>query len=514
MKTTLERFINCRNVGVPIIAIATPDALETITSIASGAAMFNHQIEGKVHAPMIQWDSMNGWRHMNKAGKAAMEKVLGAESDSQTKGLPQQIALAARLPEGSILFIHNSHRFLKDQFLFTQGLWNLRDQYSGTYRTVVLLGPSFNFPVELQQDVLVIEEPLPNDERLKEIVERTLSAANILEPDPEQVIAKAVNALRGLAAFPAEQAASLSAIYEERLDIDELWERKKQMISETPGLSVSHDGITFDDLGGLEHIKMRARRIINGRLPFRCVVWIDEGEKQMAGADRQGDSNGINKDQHGVLLNEMQVKHHTGLIAIGITGTGKSAFANALGNEAGVPTVKLDLGEMKGSLVGESERKIRHAMKVIDAISGGGGAFFVMTSNDISCIKPEMRRRFRKNIWFFDLPTPEERLIIWSIYLRKYKITDSHSDIDDAHWTAAEIENCVTNAWEERISIKQSASEIIPVALSSEQEIKDMRKAARGKFSSPSYPGAYKEAPWEEEKPIIVGRKFSSKKVN
>jgi SpoVK/Ycf46/Vps4 family AAA+-type ATPase len=52
-----------------------------------------------------------------------------------------------------------------------------------------------------------------------------------------------------------------------------------------------------------------------------------------------------------------------------VPGTGKSAFAKALGNETGRPTLLLDLGALYGSLVGATEANVRQALKVADTKS-------------------------------------------------------------------------------------------------------------------------------------------------
>jgi hypothetical protein len=277
------------------------------------------------------------------------------------------------------------------------------------------------------------------------------------------------------------------------LDVENLWERKVQLIEQTEGLTVWRDGMKFADLGGIEEIKSRARRIINGRNPFRVVVWIDEGEKALAGSGAVGDTSGTSQDQLSVLLSEIQDKAYNGMLLVGVPGGAKSAFAKALGNEAGVLTVKCDLGSFKGSLVGESERKVRNAMKVIESIGGHGGAFFVMTSNDIRIIKPELKRRFRKGIWLFDLPTKEERELIWSIYLNKYPDVDAKDrvKVKDEDWTGAEIETCVVTAYEERVTLFEAAKGIIPVATSGKEDIERLRAEASGRYNSASYPGAY-----------------------
>jgi len=52
-----------------------------------------------------------------------------------------------------------------------------------------------------------------------------------------------------LAAFPAEQALAMSLV-SAKLDTADLWERKRQIIEQTPGLSVWRGGETLKILAG------------------------------------------------------------------------------------------------------------------------------------------------------------------------------------------------------------------------------------------------------------------------
>src|SRR5262249_20056583 len=56
-----------------------------------------------------------------------------------------------------------------------------------------------------------------------------------------------------------------------------------------------------------------------------------------------------------------------GVLLLGVPGTGKSAFAKALGNEVGRPTIILDLGKLKGGLVGLTEERTRQALRILSA---------------------------------------------------------------------------------------------------------------------------------------------------
>ena len=55
------------------------------------------------------------------------------------------------------------------------------------------------------------------------------------------------------------------------------------------------------------------------------------------------------------------------LLLVGIPGTGKSLSCKAAASIFGWPLIRLDISALKGSLVGESERKIRQATATIDA---------------------------------------------------------------------------------------------------------------------------------------------------
>ena len=68
----------------------------------------------------------------------------------------------------------------------------------------------------------------------------------------------------------------------------------------------------------------------------------------------------------------MVVEHHLracGLLLLRIPGTGKCAFTLALGNEFSRRTLTLAEGNLMGSLVGETDRNIRRALRIADAMA-------------------------------------------------------------------------------------------------------------------------------------------------
>jgi SpoVK/Ycf46/Vps4 family AAA+-type ATPase len=56
-------------------------------------------------------------------------------------------------------------------------------------------------------------------------------------------------------------------------------------------------------------------------------------------------------------------------LLLGVPGTGKSAFAKALGKETNRRTLVLDIGALMGSLVGQTEQNIRQALRITDAMA-------------------------------------------------------------------------------------------------------------------------------------------------
>jgi hypothetical protein len=190
----------------------------------------------------------------------------------------------------------------------------LRDKFKSDGQNLILLAtPAATLPVELQPDVMVIDEPLPSAEELTELVRRLFEEAGLNAPT-EETVAKCVDALIGLAAFPAEQVLAL-ALSKKGADLERLWERKRQVVEQTPGLSIWRGGETFDDIGGCETIKRFLQAVLTGREAPRVIVFVDEIEKAFAGAGT--DTSGVKTEMTGTMLSWMQDRNADGILLIG-----------------------------------------------------------------------------------------------------------------------------------------------------------------------------------------------------
>lgn len=157
---------------------------------------------------------------------------------------------------------------------------------------------------------------------------------------------------------------------------------------------------------------------------------------------------------------ELGVNPPKGIVLGGVPGTGKSLIATVIAQELRLPLVIMKVDAMFGSLVGESESRMRNALRKIQALgpcvvlideadkclagmqnnsNGDSGvssrvfsqflswqanenkeAFVIMTLNRIKGLSPELLRTGRFNrIWWVDVPTDEERKEIFEIHLRK-----------------------------------------------------------------------------------------------
>src|SRR3990167_2742180 len=507
----IDRIKAARNASVPLIAITTPDPAAVMQAIREGLGSNG---DGKAPLPMFRWDALRGLAAYNMAGAESLTTMgVSAEGLSRdTTLLSDCLAFAVRLPgessseteekkRGSILFVLNAHRFLNPSVqgsaVAAQGVWNLRDVFKQNRRTLILLAPQILLPQELQQDVIVFDDPLPDDAALAQIIAQQGENAG-LPAMADAIKPLAVDAVRGLAAFTAEQITAMSVDFDARtIDLNELWERKRVSVEQTPGLKVSRFRDSLDMAGGLGAVRKFGLAVLNGNARPRVILHWDEIEKSFGGAGQRGvgDNTGVSQDATGVWLQAMENNRWTGILCPGPPGSGKTLFARSLGNSVAprIETVTIDSGAMKASFVGASEALVRGAVKAIEAMAGPGGAFFVATCNKLEALPPEFRRRFTMGIWFFDLPTKEERRQIWLINLEKYGLikTKPGDMPDDTDFTGADIRNVCDIAWRLNITPKAAAQYIVPVAKSDPEGIDRLRRQAHGRFLSASKPGVY-----------------------
>jgi hypothetical protein len=497
-KNFVAQFLLARDRSTPLVAIRTPDNALTVRALRAAIESKAKQ-DKQALPPLIQWDCISGWIGLNDTGRAAVKKVAGDDPKAATTNATEQLEKAVLLPESSILFMSNAHFGLEDKNPnYVQGIWNLRDEFKRNRRQLVMLIPGVTMPRELEQDVFVIDEPLPGPEQLKAIVYDCFKAVDEDLTPPEDLIPKAIDASSGLSAFAAEQITAMSLKRDAKknltLDLEGMFERKRQMVEAVPGLTIYRGKELFKDIGGLDNIKKFLSRFLKGKRPPRVVLFMDEIEKMVGGGDT--DTSGTTQSVLGKFLSWTQDKNENGhikvngMLLLGHAGTGKSIISKACGNEAGVPTILFDLGSVKSSLVGSTEARMDQALKIIDAV-GQGEILLLATCNKVENLKPEFRSRFQLATWMFDLPTAEERATIWGLHRKRFDIKPKDEQPEDEGWVGREIESCCQLAYVLNIPLKEAAEYITPSCKANSEAIMSLREKAHGRYLSASYPGPF-----------------------
>lgn len=368
----------------------------------------------------------------------------------------------------SILIVQNFHHFLGSVEII-QAIANNIHIYKGQGSCLIMAGPHLTLPQEIEKYFTVLDFALPSTQDLTIIMQELGNAVEI-EANPA-----AVEAAKGLTEFEAETAFALSLVETKRFDQKIITEQKKMMIRRT-GLMEFFPPVPMDQVGGLE--------------PFKQYL-----------------SNRIKAFEPG---NEHLPKLKA-LLLVGIPGTGKSLSCKAAASILNWPLIRLDISALKGSLVGESEKKMRQATATIDAFgkavvwldeieksfsgikssghSDGGttagmfGHFLtwiqetsspilvMATANDISSLPPEFMRAGRFDAMFFvDIPTVEERLEIIRIMNERYNSLILEDQVQALQrWTGAEIEQLAKDSLFD--GFDTAMANIVPISKTMKEDI-------------------------------------------
>lgn len=486
----VEEVKAAKRVSTPLLAVSTMNQPDTATTLAGAMPE---------EVPVVTWSHATGLKPGNDKGAGALAGLgdLEASRDPAT-----MLEMLQGLPEKSTVLMFNGHNYVVSMERFgnpvvSAGVCNLREQFKTTNRTLILLGPSFELPPELQGDVVMLRDPLPDDEKLGMMVDEMVKETEAELPEEQR--GQVVSALRGLSSFGAEQQAYMSLGLKDEngkrpLNTQSLWDRKVQAVNNVAGLEMRVQVLERDGIRGLDGVMKLFDGLFAGPEPPGCVLHIDEIDKYMGGAGAAGgpgDSSGVTQDILGQLLQRMEDSGWDGMMPVGPPGTGKTLVSKSVAGIYKIPYLRLDIGGVKGSLVGESERKIRLALEMVERI-GNGKVFVMATCNRLESIPPELRRRMTFGLHFFDLPEVEDRAEIWKLYCAKFgvKLPETVGKWD-AGWTGAEIRNAVKTAWRMGCSVQEAARFIVPVAQSAAAEIERLREMANGKFLDAAKGGVY-----------------------
>jgi ATP-dependent 26S proteasome regulatory subunit len=441
-------------------------------------------------------------------------------------GLPQQhpdeTATTAYLLEYIQNYKYSDSIFvLKDFHLHFDKTINvrlLRNAWNNLKRRrniIIFVGHKFAVPAELHKEIQLLDYDLPGanaiQERLlfiKDSINKELEAAEKPPIELEQTIMEnAVDAAKGMTHLEVENAFAMAYITAKRFDskfVEAVFQEKISQLKKNGLLTYLEPNISFDNVGGLQGLK----------------TWLISRKKAYSKEARE----------YGLPLPK-------GMLLASVPGTGKSLVCKAIAKEFDCPLFVLDIGSVFDSLVGNSEKNMREVIKTIEsigkcvilideiekalsnsAVSGSGDsgvssrifgtfltwlndrnnpAFIVATTNNHTLLPAALIRKGRfDQLFWLDLPTPEERKEIFTVVIKKYNRDPKDFNLKalvngSEGFTGAEIEEVFKDALYKSFDAGRDVSdgcltevlaEFIPFSISHEEDLKLMRKQAQGKL--------------------------------
>jgi SpoVK/Ycf46/Vps4 family AAA+-type ATPase len=307
---------------------------------------------------------------------------------------------------------------------------NLVRELKHSRKTLILTSHSLELPMELIEEVTVIDFPLPDSREIHQLLTQLVAPdkLNLTELAKEQLI----KACQGLSRARVQRVLAKALAAKQQInetDISAVLEEKKQAVRQTGILEFFTTQESLKSVGGLENLKQWVR--------MRQDVFSEE-------ARRYG------------------VPNPKGVLLVGIQGTGKSLSAKTIAHEWRLPLLRLDTGRLFGGIVGESESRVRQMIQLAEAIapcvlwideidkafgnitSGADGdsgtsrrvfgslitwmqektssVFIVATANNVQILPAELLRKGRfDEIFFLNLPTEAERQDIFNVHLQRLR---------------------------------------------------------------------------------------------
>jgi hypothetical protein len=390
-------------------------------------------------------------------------------------------------------------------------LRDLVQKRHATRGALVITGDPLELPRDIDSLAVHFTLELPDDDELREVVRSVVDSFSArqkvhIELSREEA-QRLVHALSGLTLNQARRVIAQAIVDDGRLTASDI-----QKIIRSKGEMIEKGGI-------LEFFPLEENAFEIGGFA-RLKVWLADARVGFSPEAKA-----------------MNLEAPKGVLLVGVQGCGKSLAAKFIAREWQLPLLKLDAGRLYEKYVGETEKNFRKATSLAEAMapvilwidevekvfaqggsaeSDGGlsqrlfGAFLtwlqekedevfvVGAANDLFSVPPELLRKGRfDEIFFVDLPTPEERTNIFSIHLSLRKQKPEAFDLHKAAaategFSGAEIEQIVISALYRSLHRKQpmtteglieSAAATVPLSIARREDIERIRGMAMGRFT-------------------------------
>ena len=379
----------------------------------------------------------------------------------------------------SIVLIYDIHTFLEqhhqDKIYRANLIRSINDLYfklsnKDQYTKVLFVGPPMEIPEVLKSVITVVNYGVPTSYeicRILDLYKEKIDKITDLDDFGSEIryYDQILDSLRGLTEDKIrkilDRIVGYNSINEEVLK--QLSFEKNYLIKNSGLLEIyNHNSLPSYDAGGMKDL----------------MSWL-EGRKKIVENSDLAEQMGINDKPKGIML-------------IGIPGSGKSLVAKRIAKEWNYPLVRLDIGSIMDKWLGNSELRMRQALKYVENVSpcilwidefekgmgdakvvhssrahqnilatllfwlqeNGSPVFTVVTVDDLSLLPPELTRAGRFDaIFFLGCPGFDARKEIFHIHTTRFspklKLKDNEYDnLSNLSFgvTGAEIEQAIKNA--------------------------------------------------------------------
>lgn len=379
---------------------------------------------------------------------------------------PIQVLAEITGMEGDGLFLLKDFHKHLDDGVIVRKLRDLTQQFRRARRAILISAPVVNIPIELEKETARFSLGLPDEAEMNQLavvtVRDLMGKYRIHSELTQDQMPDLVRGLRGLTREEARRILTQAVLENSRFDVgtlDHIREAKSKLIKDQGVLEFLKVEQGLESVGGLTRLK----------------AWL---EKRRGALTPEAVRYGLDPPK--------------GILILGVQGCGKSLCAKAVAREWNMQLLKFDSSTLFAKYIGESEKNLRRSLQVAEAVApsvlwideiekmfphaglsseADGGlsvrifgtfltwmqekrapVFIVATSNDVSALPPELLRKGRfDEIFFVDLPGPEERKTIFTIHLKRHKQDPAKFDVAKLAaaaegFSGAEIEQAVTSA--------------------------------------------------------------------
>ncbi|MFC1750621.1 AAA family ATPase [Pseudomonadota bacterium] len=444
----------------PIIRIETHEEQRAIELLSKTAKTQKKQLQ--------QWtitDGLNTLLYSSGSQNPSTENLSLVDHEAQQEKSDTDPVAALRkirdqkLP-GIYTFLDFHDHF--DNPIITRLIKEIAQNYFVNEQLLVFISHDLTMPNELSKFIADFELNLPDKEQINTLLHAeakawALKSGKNVKADPKSMELLIGN-LAGLTVTDTKRFLR-NAIHNDgaitHADLPDIQKAKYDLLGQDGLVSFEYDTAHFSDVGGMKNLK----------------AWLEKRHEHF-----------INPSK------ENHIDTPKGILLVGVQGGGKSLAAKAVAGVWGTPLLRLDFGVLYNKFFGETEKNIRHALKLaetmspcvlwIDEIEKGistGGydngtsqrvlgtlltwmaetskqVFIVATANNIQTLPPELIRKGRLDeIFFVDLPSSKTRKEIFSIHLKKRGYSTAKFDLDklmnaSTHFSGAEIEQAIVGA--------------------------------------------------------------------